>query len=331
MSLLEVRNLKTRFHTEAGFIYPTNDISFSVDSGEIVALVGESGSGKSVTSRAVLQLVEPKKAIVDGEILFDGIPIRDLTPAALRELRGSDISMVFQDPMASLNPVLTIGEQLEKVYLSHFYCKKGAKELVKSARARAVELLGKVGISDPLHRLKQYPHEFSGGMRQRVLIAMALMCSPRLLFADEPTTALDVTVEMQVLRLLRSLQQEYGMAIVFITHNLGAVAQLCDRVMVMYAGKIVEQGSTREVFRSPLHPYTRALLQSYPSGRRTDKKLHPIQGEPPNLADLPQGCSFQPRCNYAVPECCEIQKLRTHSLGRKVACHKASLEAFTGD
>ena len=327
MALLEVKGLTTRFNTEEGEVFPTRDVSFSVEPGEVVGLVGESGSGKSVTSRAILQLVEPASAVRGGEILFKNRNLRNLSTAALRQMRATEIAMIFQDPMTSLNPVLTVGEQLTRVFATHHQAGGTRRAIAAKAREQAVELLTRVGIPDPAYRLDQYPHEFSGGMRQRVLIAMALMCNPQLLIADEPTTALDVTVERQVLQLIRSLQREFGMSVIFITHNLGVVAQLCDRVMVMYAGRIVEKAPTRDLFRSPQHPYTQALLRSHPYGRKNVNQLEPIRGEPPNLAKLPAGCPFQERCPLAVETCRTEQALRPIAKDRFVACHKAPFDA----
>jgi oligopeptide/dipeptide ABC transporter ATP-binding protein len=330
MPLLEVENLVTEFKGTRGPVRASDGVSFSIEPGEVLGLVGESGSGKSVTSRAIMGLVEPASAIKGGAIRFAGQELRALGQGELRQLRAAEVAMIFQDPMSALNPVLKMGDQLARVYVQHM---SGApenrglskRELMARGRARALDLLQTVRIPDPAIRYEQYPHQFSGGMRQRVMIAMALMCRPKLLIADEPTTALDATVELQVVELLKDLQRQFGMAILFISHNLGVVAKLCDRVIVMYAGRVVESAPTADLFSRPLHPYAQALLASIPRGSKHDGRLQAIQGEPPDLARLPGGCSFRPRCRRAVEACAEPQELRAFGPDRRVACHRAEL------
>lgn len=297
--LLVIKDLAVEFRTQEAVVQAVNRISYSVAPGEIVAIVGESGSGKSVGARAILGLVpSPPGKIVSGSITFDGIDLLGLDDRAIRSVRGRDIAMVFQEPMTSLNPVISIGRQLTEAMRLHLNLSK------KEANARGVELLEKVGISDPVGRLSQYPHQLSGGMRQRVMIAMALSCDPKLILADEPTTALDVTVQAQVLSLMRDLCQEMGVALVIITHNLGIVARYAHRVNVMYAGKIVETGTADSLYATPSHPYTLGLLNSVP---RLDQvrgaQIEPIPGNPPDLADLGPGCAFAPRCRFATARC----------------------------
>jgi peptide/nickel transport system ATP-binding protein len=297
--LLEVEDLHVHFVTTRGVVRAVEGLSYKVKPGETVALVGESGCGKSVSALAIMRLLaRPAGRIVAGRILFEGRNLLDLGEDEMREIRGRDIAMIFQEPMTSLNPVLTIGFQIMEPLLIHLGM------TLEQARARAVELLKMVGIPDPEHRLEQYPHQFSGGMRQRVMIAIALSCNPKLVIADEPTTALDVTIQAQILELMKELTRERGIALVLITHNLGIVARYADRVNVMYAARLVEQGAAREVFARPLHPYTAGLLRSVP---RLDQprgaKLETIEGLPPNLLDPPPGCRFAPRCPAQRPEC----------------------------
>ena len=320
--LLRVDDLNISFRTDAGTIHPAKGLSFEVAPGEVVGLVGESGSGKSLTAKALLGLVEPASAVRAGSVTYKEQDILRISRHALFELRARDLAMIFQDPMSSLNPLMTIGHQLMRVYLKHGPMNGTQAERRAAARKRAIYLLEKVRIPDPESRLAQYPHQFSGGMRQRVMIALALMCGPALLVADEPTTALDVTVELQVIELLKSLQAEFGMSVIFISHNLGAVARLCDRVMVMYAGRIVESGPVARVLGAPAHPYTRALLASMPRGRKGEVPLNPIRGEPPNLARLAEGCPFRPRCDAAGPGCEVEQPYRTAQQGHFAACHR---------
>ncbi|CAN5732050.1 ABC transporter ATP-binding protein [soil metagenome] len=297
--LLEVRGLHTEFRTGAGVVRAVDGISYTVEAGETVAVVGESGSGKSVGALSIMRLIaDPPGRIVAGEILFDGRDLRLLPEAEMRQVRGRDIGMVFQEPMTSLNPVLTIGRQITETLEQH----QGADG--PTAEKRAVELLEMVGIADPRRRLRQYPHQLSGGMRQRVMIAIALACNPKLSIADEPTTALDVTIQAQILELMKSLSQKLGAAQIIITHNLGVVARYASRVNVMYAGRIVEAGPADDIYHDPRHPYTIALLRSVP---RLDQprraRLDPVDGQPPDLTRLDGGCSFRPRCRFAVERC----------------------------
>jgi oligopeptide/dipeptide ABC transporter ATP-binding protein len=297
--LLEVRNLQTQFRTSAGIVRAVDGISYDVEEGETVALVGESGCGKSVSALSVMRLVsEPAGRIEGGEIVFKGRDLLKLSAEEMRLVRGREIAMIFQEPMTSLNPVLTIGRQITEGLEIHLGMTPEA------SRGRALELLGMVGISDPQRRLDQYPHHFSGGMRQRMMIAMALACNPSLILADEPTTALDVTIQAQILELMRDLSRRLGVAMLIITHNLGVVARYADRVNVMYAGRIIERASAAELYANPRHPYTLGLLRSVPrldEPRRT--RLAPIEGQPPDLTQLPAGCAFTPRCAYRVERC----------------------------
>ncbi|HXH12659.1 MAG TPA: ABC transporter ATP-binding protein [Alphaproteobacteria bacterium] len=297
--LLDVRDLKTYFFTAAGVVRAVDGVSYGVRPGETVALVGESGCGKSVSALSIMRLVPtPAGRIVGGHIVFKGQDLLALDEEAMRQVRGREIAMIFQEPMTSLNPVLSIGRQLTEPLEIHLGMSPD------QARSRAAELLATVGIADPERRLAQYPHHFSGGMRQRMMIAMALTCQPALILADEPTTALDVTIQAQILELMKALCRRHDIAMVLITHNLGVVARYADRVNVMYAGKLVEQGGAREVYADPRHPYTLGLLRSVP---RLDEprrqKLNPIEGQPPDLTHLPPGCSFVTRCRYAVERC----------------------------
>ncbi len=297
--LLQVENLQTQFLTSAGVVRAVDGVSYDVEEGETVALVGESGCGKSVSALSIMRLVaEPAGRIVGGKILFQGRDLLELSEEQMREVRGRDIAMIFQEPMTSLNPVLTIGRQLTEGLEIHLGMD------IEAAKARAVELLGMVGIPDPARRLTQYPHQFSGGMRQRMMIAMALACNPKLILADEPTTALDVTIQAQILELMQDLSQRLGVAMLIITHNLGVVARYADRVNVMYAGRIIERGTAAEIYSNPRHPYTLGLLNSVP---RLDEpiraKLDPIEGQPPDLTRLPPGCAFTPRCVFRKERC----------------------------
>ncbi len=297
--LLQVENLQTQFLTSAGVVRAVDGVTYDVEEGETVALVGESGCGKSVSALSIMRLVsEPAGRIVGGKILFQGRNLLELSEDEMRDVRGRDIAMVFQEPMTSLNPVLTIGRQLTEGLEIHLGMDHEA------ATARSVELLGMVGIPDPARRLNQYPHQFSGGMRQRMMIAMALACNPKLILADEPTTALDVTIQAQILELMQDLSQRLGVAMLIITHNLGVVARYADRVNVMYAGRIIERGTAEEIYANPRHPYTLGLLNSVP---RLDEpirsKLDPIEGQPPDLTRLPPGCAFAPRCVFRKERC----------------------------
>src|SRR5688572_957677 len=298
-TLLQVRNLKTTFLTAAGVVRAVDGVSWDIQEGETVALVGESGCGKSVSALSVMRLVAPPAGRIEsGQVLFQGRDLLQITEAEMEHVRGREIGMVFQEPMTSLNPVLTIGRQLTEGLEIHLKMNEAA------SRARAIELLGMVGIPDPERRLAQYPHQFSGGMRQRMMIAMALACEPKLILADEPTTALDVTIQAQILELMRSLSKRLGVAMLIITHNLGVVARYADRVNVMYAGKIIERATAAELYARPRHPYTLGLLRSVP---RLDEprreRLSPIEGQPPDLTRLPPGCSFSPRCAFKVERC----------------------------
>jgi oligopeptide/dipeptide ABC transporter ATP-binding protein len=299
--LLEIEDLRTQFFTSAGTVRAVDGISYDVEEGETVAVVGESGCGKSVSALSILRLIpDPPGRIVGGRIRFQGRDLLDLSDAEIRGVRGRDIAMVFQEPMTSLNPVLTIGLQLTETLTQHM----GMSEA--EGTARAVELLGLVGMSDPERRLKQYPHHLSGGMRQRVMIAMALCCDPKLIIADEPTTALDVTIQAQILELMKDLTKRLGVALIVITHNLGVVARYADRVNVMYAGKIIESGTAHDIYHRPRHPYTLALLRSVPRmDQPRQAKLDPVEGQPPDLTHLDDGCSFRPRCRFVVDRCSE--------------------------
>jgi peptide/nickel transport system ATP-binding protein len=294
--LLEIKDLHTSFYTRDGLVRAVDGIDFHVDRGEIMGLVGESGCGKSVTSLSIMRLVASPGRITGGEILFDGQDLLKLGDDDMRKIRGDRISMIFQQPTSSLNPVWDVGRQIEEVLRIH----RGMKG--DAARDRALELLKMVGIPDPERRLRNFPHEMSGGMAQRVMIAMALACEPELLIADEPTTALDVTIQAQILDLMRNLRDETGTAIILITHDLGVVAEMCDRVAVMYAGEIVEHTDTVSLFRRPLHPYTRGLIDSIPVVGAVKDELSVIPGNVPNLIDLPKGCRFAPRCLTRVEE-----------------------------
>ena len=301
--LLEVRELHTEFRTGAGLVRAVDGISYTVDPGETVAIVGESGSGKSVSALSVLRLIpDPPGRITHGEIRFAGRDIMQLTDAEMREIRGGDIGMVFQEPMTSLNPVLTIGRQITETLEQHRGLDRAA------AHQRAVELLGLVGIADAERRLRQYPHQLSGGMRQRIMIAIALACDPKLIIADEPTTALDVTIQAQILELMKELTRRLNVALIIITHNLGVVARYANRVNVMYAGRLVESGPAADVYRNPRHPYTMALLRSVPRlDRPRQERLDPVEGQPPDLTRLDAGCAFRPRCRFAVEACAVSQ------------------------
>ena len=299
--LLEIEGLKTQFYTSAGTVKAVDGITYDVDEGETVAIVGESGCGKSVSAMSILRLIpDPPGKIVAGSIRFQDRDLLKISEDEMRHVRGKDIAMVFQEPMTSLNPVLTIGRQLTETLEEHL------DVIDEQAHDRAIELLGLVGISEPERRLLQYPHHLSGGMRQRVMIAMALACEPKLIIADEPTTALDVTIQAQILELMKELTRRMGVALIVITHNLGVVARYVDRVNVMYAGKIIESGTAHDIYHKPRHPYTLALLKSVP---RMDlprqAKLDPVEGQPPDLTQLDEGCAFRPRCRFAIKKCAE--------------------------
>jgi len=297
MPLLKVRDLQTSFFTPAGEVKAVNGVSFNLERGKVLGIVGESGSGKSVTAYSIMQILASTGKIVGGSIKLDGQELVGAGEKVMKTVRGNKISIIFQDPMTSLNPTYTIGRQLMEAILLHTDRNR------KQAWDRAVEMLRLVNVNEPEKRMKQYPFEFSGGMRQRVMIAMALACEPDILIADEPTTALDVTIQAQILELMKSLQEELGMAIIMITHDLGVVAQLCDEVIVMYAGSICEQGTAEEIFYNPRHEYTKGLMRSIPTAGTAGTKLHPITGTPIDLLNMPQGCPFAPRCDNAMKIC----------------------------
>jgi oligopeptide/dipeptide ABC transporter ATP-binding protein len=315
--LLDVKDLHTQFTTSVGVVRAVDGVSWDVRPGETVALVGESGCGKSVSALSVMRLVSaPAGRIVSGQILFKGRDLLTVSEEEMRHVRGREIGMVFQEPMTSLNPVLSVGRQLTETVEIHLGMSPA------QSRARAVELLSLVGVSDPERRLAQFPHQFSGGMRQRMMIAMALSCRPPLVLADEPTTALDVTIQAQILELMKDLSRRLGAAMLIITHNLGVVARYADRVNVMYAGRIVERGTARDIYANPRHPYTRGLLRSVP---RLDEprraKLEPVPGQPPDLTRLPAGCSFAPRCAFAMDRCqSEAPSLEPVAEGHLASC-----------
>ena len=316
-TFLEVKDLKTRFHTPEGTVYAVNGVSFTLQEGETLAVVGESGCGKSVTMMSILRLIPiPPGEIVSGQVTYRDRDLLQLSESDMEHVRGREVAMIFQDPMTSLNPVLTVGRQITETLRTHTTMD------VDQANQRAVTLLEWVGIPDAASRLGNYPHQFSGGMRQRVMIAMALACTPSLLIADEPTTALDVTIQAQIIELVKKLKQDVGMAMIWITHDLGVVAGIADRVMVMYAGFIVEEAGVDDLYESPLHPYTIALLQALPrADRRREKNLKTIQGVPPNLLAEPRGCPFAPRCEFVKERCVNENPLLTAvENGHKAAC-----------
>lgn len=296
--LLEVKDLKVSFFTHAGEVKAVGGISYEINHGEIMGIVGESGSGKSVEAYTIIGLLQSPGKVVGGEILFDGENVLEYTPEQMEDFRGNKVSMIFQNPMTCLNPVYSIGNQLSEAILCHRKVEK------KEAWDKSIEMLKLVGINNPEKRMKQYPHELSGGMRQRVMIAMGLICDPKLLIADEPTTALDVTIQAQILELIKKLQEERKMSVIFITHNLGVVAEVCDKVSVMYAGKIVEQGSVDDIFYNPSHPYTLGLMRSMPRVDAEEyERLIPIEGNPVDMLNPPEGCGFGARCEYCMNIC----------------------------
>ena len=297
MAMLEVKDLRTSFFTGAGEVKAVNGVSFNLEKGKVLGIVGESGSGKSVTAYSVMQILEKSGKIVGGSVKFNGQELVDAGEKVMKTIRGNKISIIFQDPMTSLNPTYTIGRQLMEAIILHTNRNR------KQAYERAVEMLRLVNVNEPEKRMKQYPFEFSGGMRQRVMIAMALACEPDVLIADEPTTALDVTIQAQILELMQSLQKELGMAIIMITHDLGVVAQMCDEVIVMYAGSICEQGTADEIFYNPRHEYTKGLMRSIPTVDSDGGRLQPITGTPIDLLNMPAGCPFAPRCEAAMKIC----------------------------
>jgi oligopeptide/dipeptide ABC transporter ATP-binding protein len=317
--LLEVRNLKVSFRTEDGDVKAVGGVSFTVSEGETLGIVGESGSGKSVTMMSVMRLIIDPNARFEGEVIYKGKDLMTMSQDQMRKVRGSEIAMIFQDPMTSLDPVYRVGWQISEQIREHEQISK------RAAHTRAVELLGAVGIPHPRERVDDYPHQFSGGMRQRVMIAMALSCSPDLLIADEPTTALDVTIQAQILNLIKKLREDFGSAVILITHDMGVVADIADRVAVMYAGRVVEQGAKRDLFYDAQHPYTWGLLGSIARlDRPRPRRLTAIRGVPPSLINLPEGCSFGPRCPHRWDRCAEVPDL-TDKVGRGHldACHLA--------
>ncbi|QYZ70756.1 ABC transporter ATP-binding protein [Neotabrizicola shimadae] len=321
--VLDVRGLKTVFRTRGGEVHAVNSVSFHLQRGELLGVVGESGSGKSVTMMSLIRLLpEPPAEIRSGQVLLNGTDVLKVSPAELRKIRGAKVGFVFQDPMTSLNPVFTVGNQLMEPLIEHMGMTKA------QAETRAAELLALVGIPDARKRLKSYPHQFSGGMRQRVMIAIALACDPDVLIADEPTTALDVTIQAQILELVRDLRHKLGMAIVWITHDLGVIAGIADRVMVMYGGQVVEQAPVKELFANPRHPYTRALLRTIPKlGGQREARLQVIEGQPPILSGEPAACPFRGRCTHAFDRCEKENPARRAidgkpvGQGHDVACH----------
>ena len=307
MSLLEVKDLHTSFFTPAGEVKAVNGISFFLDEGKVLGIVGESGSGKSVTAYSILQILSSPGRIVSGSVKYRGQELVGADKKEMAKIRGNKISIIFQDPMTSLNPVFTIGNQLMEAIMLHTDRNK------EQARERAIEMIRLVGITEPEKRIKQYPHELSGGMRQRVMIAMALACEPDILIADEPTTALDVTIQAQILDLIKDLQKQLGMSVILITHDLGVVAEMCDEVIVMYAGEICEHGTADEIFYNPKHEYTKGLMRSIPTVESDGSRLQPITGTPIDLLNMPAGCPFAPRCDAAMKICicerCEKMKI----------------------
>jgi peptide/nickel transport system ATP-binding protein len=315
--LLDVKGLKVRFATEDGTVHAVDGVDFELDRGKVLGIVGESGSGKSVTALTILGLTRDRNTRFEGEVDYKGQNLLEMSESRLRDVRGNEIAMIFQDPMTSLNPVYNVGDQIVEAIMAH----EGTTK--KDARRRAVELLRQVGIPNAQQRASDYPHQFSGGMRQRAMIAMALSCNPDVLIADEPTTALDVTIQAQILELLANLRADFDSSVILITHDLGVVAEVADEIIVMYAGRVVERGSKRDVFYDPQHPYTWGLLGSIPRlDRPKPKKLHSIEGTPPSLINLPRGCKFRPRCPHAFEKCQEEPELknRVESSGHLDRC-----------
>jgi oligopeptide transport system ATP-binding protein len=324
MPLLEVTNLRTSFHTRHGIVRAVNDVSFALEKGDTLGIVGESGSGKSVTCYSLMRLIpQPPGRIEGGTAMFDGIDLLKASPAQLSKIRGKRISMIFQDPMTSLNPYMRISEQIIEPLLIH---EKISRD---DAMKRAMAMLAEVGVPDAEKRIRSYPHEFSGGMRQRVMIAMALITRPELLIADEPTTALDVTVQAQILDLVKKMQRELGMAVIWITHDLGVVAGFCQRVQVMYAGRIVERAATEELFAKTAHPYTRALQKSIPALQPKGEALYTIPGMPPDLSRNLEGCPFAPRCEFAQEQCQQPVALKDIAPGHATACVRVQKNEIT--
>lgn len=325
MTLLEVENLQTQFLTEEGVVRAVDRVSFLLEKEKVLGIVGESGSGKSVMSLSIMRLVAEPGRIVGGEVLFKGVRLFDVSEKEMRSIRGNKISMIFQDPMTSLNPVFKVGSQLIEAVLTH------NNVTIREAKERAITALEEVGIPDPRQALSRYPHEFSGGMRQRVMIAMALINNPEILIADEPTTALDVTVQAQILNLMRKLRSEHKSAVILITHDLGVVAEMCDEVIVMYAGRIFEKGTVEDIFYRTRNPYTYGLLKSIPRIDEEEKELVPIKGTPPSLIKLPSGCLFNPRCEFVKGICFKKEpKLNFIGNGHYSYCHFAQELNFAG-
>ena len=323
MAMLEVKDLRTSFFTPVGEVKAVNGVSFNLDHGKVLGIVGESGSGKSVTAYSIMQILEKSGKIVGGSIKFNGQELVGIGEKGMKSIRGNKISIIFQDPMTSLNPTYTIGHQLMEAIMLHTPRNK------QQAWDRAVEMLKLVNVNEPEKRMKQYPFEFSGGMRQRVMIAMALACEPDILIADEPTTALDVTIQAQILELMQSLQKELGMAIIMITHDLGVVAQMCDEVIGMYAGSICEQGTADEIFYNPKHEYTKGLMRSIPTVDSDGSRLQPISGTPIALLNMPAGCPFAPRCDAAMKICMRQRCERmTINESHQAACWMNVKDAF---
>ena len=314
-NLLDVRGLKTSFNTKFGEVQAVRGVSFQLTKGEVVGVVGESGCGKSITMMSIMRLLDKNGIIKDGRIFFEGKDISKITEKEMSKIRGNDIAMIFQDPMTSLNPLITIGNQIIEPLITHEKLSK------KEAFKKGVELLRLVNIPNPEKRMKQYPHEFSGGMRQRAMIAMALSCNPKLIIADEPTTALDVTIQAQIVEIMKNIKNKLGTSIIFITHDLGVVADICDRVNVMYGGLIIEKGGINDIFDNPKHPYTWGLLDSVPSVQKERKRLKPIEGQPPDLLKPPKGCPFYARCKFAMNICREkMPEFYEVSKKHKVSC-----------
>jgi oligopeptide transport system ATP-binding protein len=310
MSLLQVKDLYTSFFTSSGEVKAVNGVSFNLEEGKVLGIVGESGSGKSVTAYSILQILTHPGRIVSGSIKLKGQELVGSSKETMQNIRGNQISIIFQDPMTSLNPVFTIGNQLMEAILLHTNRNK------EEAKDRAIEMLRLVGINEPEKRIDQYPHEFSGGMRQRVMIAMALACEPDILIADEPTTALDVTIQAQILDLMKELQKKLGMAIILITHDLGVVAEMCDDIIVMYAGQISERGTADDIFYNPKHEYTKGLLKSIPTVQNQKQRLKPIGGNPVDLLNMPDGCPFAPRCDNAMKICLSVNPVEIKLEGK---------------
>ena len=309
-NILSVQNLHTSFHTDKGEVKAVNGVTFNLEKGKILGIVGESGSGKSVTAYSIMRILEKNGRITEGKILYKGQDIAEFSEKQMREFRGKCCSIIFQDPMTSLNPVFTVGNQLREAIELH------TDRKAKEAEARAIEMLTLVGVNEPEKRVKQYPYELSGGMRQRVMIAMALACEPDILIADEPTTALDVTIQAQILELMQSLQKKLGMAIIMVTHDLGVIADMCDEIIVMYGGRVCERGTAEDIFYRPHHEYTKGLLRSIPNVDRIGEKLIPIPGTPINLLNMPKGCAFCPRCEEAMKICkCKCLTVISHPAG----------------